>query len=69
MSTGEAERVTPAAVLSVSQVHAALGQALAAAELERLWVRGAVNGLRRGRRYTSWELVEYEPDATTCGRC
>jgi len=65
MSMGEAERVTPAAVLSVSEVHDALGQALAVAGLERLWVTGVVNGLRRGRRSTSWGLVEYEPDATT----
>jgi exodeoxyribonuclease VII large subunit len=51
--------------LTVSQLHVALGRAIAAAELDHLWITGVVNSLRERPRFTSFELVEYQPDATT----
>lgn len=65
MSTGEVEHVASPATLRVSELHAAVAAALAGVGLAQVWVAGVVSGLRVGRRYSSWELVEYEADATT----
>jgi exodeoxyribonuclease VII large subunit len=55
---------TPTAV-GVAELHDLLRGAVRRAGLEHLWVTGVVSGLRRGPKFTSWELVEYQPDATT----
>jgi exodeoxyribonuclease VII large subunit len=53
------------ATFGVRELHDRLGAAVRQCGLEQVAVRGVVSGLRRGPRFTSWELVEYEPDATT----
>ena len=58
----------PAAVLAavgVAELHELLRGAVRQAGLEHLWVTGVVSGLRRGPKFTSWELVEYQANATT----
>ena len=49
--------------LTVSELHAALDEALRSAGLGQVWVTGVVQSLRRKPRYCSFELVEYHPDA------
>ncbi len=51
-------------VLTVSELHTNVLAALDNAGLDRVWVTGVVAGLRRGPRFSSWELVEYGDDAT-----
>lgn len=53
------------ATLGVKELHDRLGAAVRQCGLEQVAVSGVVSSLRRGPRFTSWELVEYEPDATT----
>ena len=42
-----------------------MGSAIREAGIGKAWVQGTVSGFRPGARFTSWELVEYEADATT----
>ena len=51
--------------LGVSEVHDLIRGALRDAGLEKLWVTGVVSGLRTGPKFTSWELVDHQADATT----
>ncbi len=54
---------------TVSQVHAGLDAAIATAGMGQLWVVGTVGSLRRTKGgFLSLELVEYQRDATRCGR-
>lgn len=65
-SAGEPAARPPAAAvvgLTVSQLHDALDEALRSAGLAQLWVTGVVQSLRQRPRYSSFELVEYHPDA------
>lgn len=49
--------------LTVGQLHEGMRAAFTAAGLGQVWVTGVVTGLRRGPRFSSWELVEYGDDA------
>jgi len=49
--------------LTVSQLHEALDAAVRAAGMSEVWVTGVVQSLRQKPRYSSFELVEYHPDA------
>ena len=51
--------------VGVAELHDLLRGAVRRAGLDQLWVTGVVSGLRRGPKFTSWELVDYQPDATT----
>jgi exodeoxyribonuclease VII large subunit len=51
--------------LTISQLQQAVDAALSETGLAQLWVVGIVTGLRRKERSSSFELVEYEVDATT----
>ena len=65
---GDGPTEPPAAthrLLGVSEVHDLIRAALRDAGLENVWVSGVVSGLRTGPKFTSWELVEYQGDATT----
>lgn len=57
--------MAPPTAVGVAELHELLRGAVRQAGLEHLWVTGVVSGLRRGTRFSSWELVEYQPDATT----
>ena len=57
--------VAVATPIGVAELHELLRGAVRQAGLEHLWVTGIVSGLRRGPKFVSWELVEYQPDATT----
>lgn len=60
-----APSVPETGLLSVSEVHEEIGRALEGAGLTRVWVSGVISGLRRGPRFSNWELVEYAEDAAT----
>ena len=63
-AAGAAAATPPAVIgLSVSELHAALDEALRSAGLGQVWVTGVVQSLRQKPRYSSFELVEYHPDA------
>ena len=53
----------PPNAFTVGQLHEGMRAAFAAAGLGQVWVTGVVTGLRRGPRFSSWELVEYGEDA------
>ena len=63
--THPAEEAVAPAVWTVSQVHGGVDAALANAGMRQLWVVGTVSSLRRKNGFVSFELVEYQPDATT----
>lgn len=54
-----------AGAMGVGELHELLRTAVRTAGLEEVWVTGVVSGLRCRPRFTSWELVEYQSDATT----
>ena len=64
---GDVRPVLPApetGLFTVSQLHDEIRRALEGAALTRVWVSGVITGLRPGPRFSSWELVEYDDDAT-----
>lgn len=50
--------------MRVGELHQRLGHAIRRAGIDEAWIQGTVPGLRPGARFTGWELVEYEADAT-----
>jgi len=64
MTTAEARGVA-APCLTPTALHQAVEGALTAAGLGEVWLMGTVTSLRRGPRFTSLELVDYEPDHAT----
>jgi exodeoxyribonuclease VII large subunit len=60
-----AEGVGAPPAFTVSQVHAGIDSALAAAGLSQLWVVGTVSSVRRTKGFVSLELVEFQPGATS----
>lgn len=62
-TTGAREAGVPS--LTPTAVHEALQDALSRAGLDEVWVGGTVSSLRRGPRFTSLELVDYEADHAT----
>ena len=64
MTDAQPMQVPESPVLTVSELHADVLDALAAVGLTRVWVSGVISGLRQSPRFSSWELVEYGADAT-----
>lgn len=65
MSVLRAAARSASAALRPGEVHRAIAAALDRAGMDELWVAGTVAGLRVGQRFTSLELVEYEPGGSS----